>query len=156
MKVPPTRKRLRHPKIDYRGPGWFFTTICAAKMKCIFGWIEDGSFLPSWIGAIVDRQWRLTESMRPGVRLDLFQVMPNHFHGILELLTEEQSYDHVISGFKAAVTAAVRQRLGKVFEVWQRGSWDHRIRDENDLHRLREYILNNVREWERDDLYVAR
>lgn len=36
---------------------------------------------------------------------------------------------------------------------WQRNYYDHIIRDENDLNRIREYIVNNPARWEEDDYY---
>ena len=37
--------------------------------------------------------------------------------------------------------------------VWQRNYYEHIIRDDNDLDRIREYIINNPLNWEIDELY---
>lgn len=37
--------------------------------------------------------------------------------------------------------------------VWQRGFYEHIIRDENDLTRVRKYIVNNFVNWELDEYY---
>jgi putative transposase len=34
--------------------------------------------------------------------------------------------------------------------VWQRNYYEHVVRDENELHRIREYIANNPLQWEVD------
>ena len=36
-------------------------------------------------------------------------------------------------------------------KLWQRNYWEHIIRDENDLNRYREYIINNPLKWELDN-----
>ena len=40
--------------------------------------------------------------------------------------------------------------LGK---LWQRNYWEHVVRNENELSRIREYIVNNPAQWELDRLY---
>lgn len=37
--------------------------------------------------------------------------------------------------------------------MWQRNYWEHIIRNEEDLDRIREYIINNPLNWELDELY---
>nr|VFK15995.1 MAG: Transposase IS200 like [Candidatus Kentron sp. LPFa] len=37
--------------------------------------------------------------------------------------------------------------------LWQRNYWEHIVRDEPELQRLREYIQNNPIRWETDTLY---
>ncbi|MBN1595135.1 transposase [candidate division FCPU426 bacterium] len=38
--------------------------------------------------------------------------------------------------------------------LWQRNYWEHIIRDEPELNRVREYITNNPGKWELDNLFV--
>jgi len=37
---------------------------------------------------------------------------------------------------------------------WQRNYYEHVIRDDHDLNRIREYIVNNPAKWEEDEYYV--
>ncbi|MFA6012848.1 MAG: hypothetical protein WC799_22865 [Desulfobacteraceae bacterium] len=39
-------------------------------------------------------------------------------------------------------------------KLWQRNYWEHVIRNESELNRIREYIQNNPAQWEHDKLYV--
>ena len=39
-------------------------------------------------------------------------------------------------------------------KLWQRNYWEHIIRDESELNRIREYIRNNSAKWELDKLFV--
>ena len=120
-------------------------------------------------GEIVAEEWLNTAVIRPYVTLDEFTVMPNHFHGILWLLRDEQgtarraptmerfgkpvkgSLPTIIGAFKAAVTRRINalRNSGKG-EVWQRGYYEHVIRDDASLNRIREYIINNPLNWEFD------
>ncbi|MEJ5264491.1 MAG: hypothetical protein WHT29_04165 [Bacteroidales bacterium] len=34
--------------------------------------------------------------------------------------------------------------------IWQRNYWEHIIRDERELNRIREYIIHNPLQWESD------
>ena len=39
--------------------------------------------------------------------------------------------------------------------LWQRNYYEHIIRDERDLNRIREYIVNNPYKWQEDEYYAA-
>jgi putative transposase len=61
-----------------------------------------------------------------------------------------------VRGFKAATTKQVnilRETPGVPF--WQRNYWEHVIRDEADLARLRDYIVGNPGKWAEDMYYSA-
>jgi REP element-mobilizing transposase RayT len=36
-------------------------------------------------------------------------------------------------------------------KLWQRNYYEHIIRDEKDLHQIREYIVNNPMQWQLDN-----
>lgn len=38
-------------------------------------------------------------------------------------------------------------------KLWQRNYWEHIVRNETELNRIREYIQNNPAQWESDKLY---
>jgi REP element-mobilizing transposase RayT len=121
----------------------------------------------------VNREWLKTAPLRPYLELDKYVVMPNHFHGILTLHqiggdaasggtarrapTEEfgrpvsRSLPTIVRAFKSAVTKAAGQSLINPHgEVWQRGYFEHIIRDEDSLQHIRNYIVSNPRRWELD------
>jgi len=39
-------------------------------------------------------------------------------------------------------------------KLWQRNYWEHIVRDESELNRIREYISNNPAQWEMDSLFI--
>ncbi len=70
---------------DYSQAGGYFVTMCTAGRDSIFGQIVRGKMELSEIGRIVETCWHEIPRHFPGVRCDVFQVMPNHVHGILDL-----------------------------------------------------------------------
>jgi putative transposase len=59
----------------------------------------------------------------------------------------------IIRGYKIGVTKWFRANTN-IYVVWQRNYWEHVIRDENDLDRIREYIANNPYNWKQDELFI--
>lgn len=64
------------------------------------------------------------------------------------------SLSTIIGAFKAAATRQIN-RLPNPPEhpIWQRNFHDHIIRNPDDLHRLRDYVLYNPARWEADTFY---
>ncbi len=57
----------------------------------------------------------------------------------------------IIASFKSAVTKQINIiRNSKGTSVWQRNYYEHIIRDQKSLNRIREYIINNPLAWKRD------
>ena len=52
----------------------------------------------------------------------------------------------MIRGFKIGVTKWFRVNT-TVYRVWQRNYYEHVIRNEDSLNRVRQYILNNPARW---------
>ena len=70
------------------------------------------------------------------------------------------SLPDVVHRFKSMTTKryvdGVKQNGWSSFpgKLWQRNYWEHIIRDESELIRIREYIHNNPAQWELDKLFV--
>lgn len=77
------RQSIRLPDYDYRSPGVYFVTVCAADRRCLFGEATDGQMIPNDCGIIVSEEWRRTEMVRDRVVVDTFVLMPNHTHGVI-------------------------------------------------------------------------
>ena len=45
------------------------------------------------------------------------------------------------------------RRNTPVHDVWQRNYWEHIVRNESELNRIREYISANPQYWESDRLH---
>lgn len=61
-----------------------------------------------------------------------------------------RSIGSIIRGFKIGVTKWFRNNTD-IHNVWHRNYYDHIIRDENELNRIREYIVNNPLKWDLDN-----
>ena len=166
------RHSIRLKEYDYTQNGAYFVTIVTYQREPLFGEIVDGVMQLNEWGEIARREWFKTAELRPFVELyeDEFVVMPNHAHGILwmnddvgaERRSAPTDMPHVTAGslgaivraYKSAVTYAInaaRQTRGMV--VWQRNYYEHIIRNDADLNRIRNYIVNNPLKWADDDLY---
>jgi putative transposase len=74
-------------------------------------------------------------------RLHAFVLMPEHFH--LLLTPVDIPLERAVQLVKGGYSHAVKERLGKGIEIWERGFTDHRIRDIEDFEHHREYIHRN-------------
>jgi REP element-mobilizing transposase RayT len=64
----------------------------------------------------------------------------------------KNSLSVIINHYKGAATRFTRKSTDITFQ-WQRGFYDHIIRNENDLDRIRTYISNNPLKWELDEYF---
>jgi|TARA_B100001971_G_C18241786_1_gene571422 REP element-mobilizing transposase RayT len=80
----PYRKSIRMKMHDYMS-GKYFVTINTCKKVSTFGVIKNEEMILSEWGEIVREEWSRTAELRSNVKLDAFQIMPNHFHGIIEI-----------------------------------------------------------------------
>ncbi len=67
----------------------------------------------------------------------------------------------IIRGFKAAVTKQINTiqiNAGKYNlpeRIWQKNYYEHVIRNEVSLNKIREYIMHNPLNWKEDDLFMV-
>jgi REP element-mobilizing transposase RayT len=164
------RKPNRLESFDYGSAGHFYyVTICTYCKLPIFGSCGEQLYL-STVGQIVHDAWTNIPSTSPHVRVDEFVVMPNHLHGILFFESQIESAEMrtaavnsaqgtlatVIGSFKSWSRKTANQVTGHNIKMWQRGFYDHIIRTEKGLHRIRQYIRDNPTKWYLDELNVER
>jgi REP element-mobilizing transposase RayT len=87
------RRSVRLQNYDYAQAGMYCITLCVQNRICMFGTISNGEMYTNEIGDIVRREWLKTAELRPNVRLHNFVVMPNHFHGMFEIVKTENEND---------------------------------------------------------------
>ena len=147
---------MRHQGWNYAGHGWYYVTICTNERHLFFGEVdEEGAMHLNAISEIVKECWLLIPHFRSYVELDEWVIMPHHLHGILVINREEEeklprrwqkgSLGAIVNQFKGATTKHIRAMGGTPF-AWQRNFYDHIIRNEKDLKRIRTYIINNPEE----------
>lgn len=155
---------------DYSQDGYYFVTVCVNKFQRLFGEIVDEKVVLSEEGKIVKKCWLEIPDHFDNVFLDEFVIMPNHVHGIViikqNFVTNVGDADlrplqdrskmllsKVIHGYKSSVTRIIRKQLNNCEFQWQRSFYDHVIRNEKGLEKIREYIQSNPLNWEMDDYY---
>ena len=82
------RHSIRLQGYDYTQSGAYFVTICTHGRALLFGNVVGGEMRLNDAGRIVRDEWFKTAQLRPYVVLyeDEFVVMPNHIHGIIEIV----------------------------------------------------------------------
>ena len=176
------RQSIRIQGFDYASPGSYFVTIVSHQRSNIFGEVLHGEVKLSPVGKVVERKWQEIPSHFKNISLDVFVIMPNHIHGILninERSDEEahfrsftiddvavlndpgfpkgpkpQSLGAIIGLFKSAVTKKIHELcLLENEKVWQRNYYEHIIWDDEDLNQIIDYIETNPDNWEADTEY---
>jgi REP element-mobilizing transposase RayT len=161
------RRSIRLKEYDYSSPGAYFVTICTYNRKCFFGNVRDVRLILSAVGRKAKTFFREIPEHFENITLDEYVVMPNHLHGIIviqnvgvqnfEPLQRHNAFQHlvpkslgsVIRTYKSMLTRWCRINGHRYFK-WQRNYYEHIIRDEDDLNKIREYIQNNPLEWHLD------
>lgn len=159
---PKSRQTMRLPDWDYRSAGYYFITICTSQ--------RENTFKDKRLYEIAANTWQYIPNQPHArhVKLDEWVVMPNHLHGILNILEDPEtphikpanpkgsmpgSIGTIVGNFKMLVTKRVKKVLNVTdtdFKLWQRGCWERIIRNERELMATREYIVNNPHRWQED------
>jgi putative transposase len=174
----PRRRSLRLKGWDYSQSAAYFITLCVHNQACLLGAISKGKMQLSPAGSMITRIWLGMPEYNPGLVLDEYVVMPNHFHALLGLIdpnigrgqcpapTGTQDLQ-VYSQRKLSVPDVVRKfKTLSITEfssgvrdagwpphgrhLWQRGYFDRVVRNEQELESCREYIFNNPLSWHLD------
>jgi REP element-mobilizing transposase RayT len=161
------RRSVRLAGYDYASSGAYIVTICTQSRACLLGDVRDGKMRPNDIGEVVREEWLRSATIRPEITLDAFVVMPNHAHGIV-VIRDVGAHGHAplptaglrrparslgafVAAFKGAATRRINRMRGTPgVPVWQRNYYEHVIRDNAGLDRLRRYILDNPARWAED------
>ncbi len=80
------RKSIRLNNYDYTSEWCYFITICVQWKMNIFGDIENNQSILNDAGRMVYQQWLWLEQRFPHIQLHDIIIMPNHIHGIIEIV----------------------------------------------------------------------
>jgi REP element-mobilizing transposase RayT len=161
------RKSIRLPEYDYSGPGRYFVTVCTADRRCLFGAVAGERMTLNEYGLLVETCWRAIPEHFAHIELDDFVVMPDHVHGIVGIVEPvgathgsppgtargpmRRSLGAIVGTFKTAVGQRINRLRGTAgTAVWQRGYYEHIIRNEQALDAIRRYIAENPLRWGED------
>jgi REP element-mobilizing transposase RayT len=154
---------------DYSTPGYYFFTVVIKDRENLLGQIEDTNsklsennseenpFYPMILndyGNIILECWKDLPNHYPNCNLDMFVIMPNHIHGIINIREQDgHSLSEIIRALKSYSARRINELKGVTgIPIWQSRFHDRIIRDEVELYFIREYIRNNPINWENDEL----
>jgi REP-associated tyrosine transposase len=156
------RRSVRLKGYDYASAGAYFVTVCTHERICTLGAIEDGVVQLSDQGRITQQVMTSLEERFPSVAVDAFVVMPNHVHAVIILVgtqfiasdgrsdgSRRPILGEVIRTFKAVSTRLIRGAGDESFG-WQRSFYEHVVRSDADVRRIREYVEANPLRWDED------
>jgi REP element-mobilizing transposase RayT len=85
------RRSIRLDGHDYTSPGAYFVTICTHGRMPLFGEVVDGEMRFTSYGRVADTNWARLPRHFPHVALGAWVVMPNHVHGIIVIVDEQDA-----------------------------------------------------------------
>ena len=165
------RKQVRLRDYDYSQAGGYFITICTYNREYLFGHVINYHMALNETGRIVRQWWLKLEDRFTNVKLENYVVMPNHIHGIIMVPEKENEVGaihelplrsgmiprrqmlipKVVGYFKMNSAKYVNRLRGVIgISLWQRNYYEHIVRNESELSRIREYIQNNSLKWDLD------
>jgi putative transposase len=155
------RRSIRLKDYDYSSGGAYFVTICTFDRGCYFEQFQE-------LKNIVESQWCRIPHRFPGVELDEYVIMPNHFHGIIMIHRrgtpcgypdfepsgkgKQPSLGGIVGSFKSLcvnswLKVIKEENINARGRFWQENYYEHVIRDEKEMDRIRQYIANNPLQW---------
>lgn len=163
-------KLQRKVSHDYKAKGIYMITLCTEQRKTVLGtlhgsdeqhempWVE-----PSELGKNVILAWRDIQHYYPKVQVIAYQLMPDHFHGVI-YFTEDipQHLGQIVNGFKIGCNRAVRRLLEKAeampqptstsdnssqlsLPLWEHGYHDRILKGRDQLQHMIDYVHDNPR-----------
>ncbi len=158
------RRSIRLKNYDYSQEGYYFITVCTKD--------RQNYFLDKCVIEMIEKWWYILPDKFLNVEIDKFVVMPNHIHGIINIVTvganqgvcpNVKQGEHaglplqkIIQWYKTMTTNEyirnVKNLKWRPFDgkLWQRNYYEHIIRNRSELNRIRLYILNNPIKWKID------
>ncbi len=82
------RRSIRLKGYDYSQAGLYFITICTQSRLCLFGEIENGEIILNDAGIMIKTIWHEIPVYYHGFNIHEYVVMPNHIHGIIQIINE--------------------------------------------------------------------
>ena len=158
----PKRKQNRLVEYDYSTPNAYFITVCTKNRKNLF-WMDVGTIIDrpnnvplTNLGMIARQSIEDIPNYYSAVSVDHFVIMPNHIHLLLQINTDADGRSMIAP----TVSTVVRLRKGTVskqagLSVWQKGFYDHVIRNDHDYREIWNYIDGNPSKWTEDKLYIS-
>ena len=162
----PQRKPTRLTGFDYNTNGAYFITICTQNRRKLLSRVvgDDVLGVPKSVellphGKIADKYINQLNDFYDNVKVEGYVIMPNHIH--IMLFVSENGTPGTSSPTKQTSAASQFVSTFKRFcnkdygkNIWQRGFYDHIIRNHEDYEEHVKYIYENPTRWYYDELYT--
>lgn len=156
------RKKYSSPRwknYDYSSNNLYFITANEKYRNHVFGQIKNGKMMLNKFGKIVDEQWNWLPSNFSYVKIHEYIIMPNHFHGIIELDAslvvgspkKTLPIFNIIGAFKTTSSKRIHNE-GLTDFNWQRSFHDRIIRSLEEHYFIAKYIEDNPKKSVRSGL----
>lgn len=129
------RKHIRLKHFDYDSDGAYFITMCTHNRLPL---LDDNKYK-----LIIEDELRGLIRRFSGVQIDYCVLMPNHVHLILFLIDASESLPRIIQAFKSLTTLKIKRSGYEGNRFWQPNYYEHVIRNEKALDRIRQYVIDN-------------
>ncbi len=165
----PKRKSIRLKDYDYSQNGAYFVTICTHNRECLFGDIVGADSISartcdSISARMIDEIFVKTINEHKHVFCTKYVIMPNHFHAIIVIeradIESAPTLPQIVQSFKRYSTIEyikmVKRGALPPFDkhIWQRGYYEHIIRNEKCYNDIWNYIDNNPLLWKQDCSHI--
>ena len=168
------RRTVRLKAYDYSAQGVYFVTVCVKDRQKILSRIV-GTGVPDGPqgeeicgvvllkrGEIAERVLRQMSDFYEHLSVDAYVIMPDHIHFLLQIKegrkapcgpsgTPVPTQNSTLSRFVSTFKRFCNKEYGE--NIWQRRSYDHVIRGQEDYEEHIKYIYENPMRWHFDELY---
>lgn len=158
------RRSIRLKGFDYGQRGLYFVTVDLDKRgDIILGNICDDKISLNEYGKVVEKELIRTEKVRKQIKFDIYQIMPDHVHFILNVgvdsirpkntkgasiaPVQDCQLGWIIRGIKSAISGRILKMGCSNKLIWQRNYYERIIRNEREYLAIKEYIKNNPKNW---------
>jgi putative transposase len=128
---PVGRRALRQGRVSIPGQLYLLTTVTCHR---------EPLFADTVRAQVASRVIHATSTWADS-RLHAWVLMPDHWHGLLQL--GDESLGRVMSRFKAGVSRVLHESCGLVGPLWDRSFHDHALRVDEDIKTVARYIVAN-------------
>jgi putative transposase len=142
------RKTIRLAKHDYTRRGYYFLTFNTKHRRELLSRVEDGAVSLTELGERCVELLKALPDTFLEMRIDAYVLMPDHVHMLIEVGPgAERGVSELLRWFKG-MSAKHHLASGGEGALWQRGSFDVVVPDDEALARIREYIRLNPARWQ--------
>lgn len=158
------RRRKPVPRLkgfDYSSDAIHFVTTNVRHFVSCLGTIKDGIMTRNESGDIVQQTWEWLAQQYPYVILHEFVVMPDHFHGLIQIDSSRveggkiKPLSELMGAFKTVSSKHIRLAGNTEFR-WHRSFYARIVRNARAYECITRYIAQNPERYQSKRLFFRR